>query len=42
MKNFIPLTENQLTTGHYLISKLPEFRVVEFGSRSFYPGKYCQ
>ena len=33
----LPLTENQLTTGHYLISKLPEFRMVEFGSRSFYP-----
>src|SRR5512133_2337144 len=33
----LPLTENQLTTGHYLISKLPEFRIVEFGSRSFFP-----
>ncbi len=34
----MPLTENQLTTGHYLISKLPEFRIVELGSRSFYSG----
>jgi transcription-repair coupling factor (superfamily II helicase) len=34
----LPLTENQLTTGHYLLSKLPEFHVVEFGSRSFFPG----
>ncbi len=34
----LPLTENQLTTGHYLVSKLPEFHVVEFGSRSFFPG----
>jgi transcription-repair coupling factor (superfamily II helicase) len=33
----LPLTENQLTTGHYLISKLPDFRIVEFGSRSFFP-----
>ncbi len=34
----VPLNENQLTTGHYIIGKLPEFRVVEFSSRSFYPG----
>jgi transcription-repair coupling factor (superfamily II helicase) len=37
-EEFLPITENQLTTGHYIISKLPEFRIVEFGSRSFYPG----
>ncbi len=34
----VPLAESQLTTGHYMIGKLPEFRVVELGSRSFYPG----
>lgn len=32
----LPLSESQLTTGHYLISKLPEFRVVEFSARNFY------
>ena len=37
-EDFLPLTESQLTTGHYLIGKLPEFRVVEFGARSFFPG----
>lgn len=34
----LPLSESQLTTGHYLISKLPEFKVVELTARSFYPG----
>ncbi|HJZ38912.1 MAG TPA: transcription-repair coupling factor [Bacteroidales bacterium] len=34
----LPLNENQLTTGHYFIGKLPEYRVVEFGSRTFFPG----
>ncbi|MBN2813857.1 MAG: transcription-repair coupling factor [Bacteroidales bacterium] len=34
----LPLSESQLTTGHYLISKLPEFKVVEFAARNFYPG----
>ncbi|MFO7369094.1 MAG: transcription-repair coupling factor, partial [Bacteroidales bacterium] len=33
----LPLSESQLTTGHYLISKLPEFKVVEFAARNFYP-----
>jgi transcription-repair coupling factor (superfamily II helicase) len=33
----LPLTEKQLATGHFLIGKLPDFRVIEFGSRSFYP-----
>ena len=37
-EELVPLSENQLTTGHFLIGKLPEFRVVEFGARSFYPG----
>lgn len=31
------VSEDQLTTGHYLISKLPDFNVVEYGSRSFFP-----
>jgi len=34
----LPLTENQLTTGHYVIGKLPGYRVVELGSRGFFPG----
>ena len=34
----LPLASDQLTTGHYLLGKLPEFTVVEFGSRCFYPG----
>lgn len=36
--NYILLNESQLTTGHYLISQLPGFSVVEFGSRNFFPG----
>ncbi|HEX2396171.1 MAG TPA: CarD family transcriptional regulator, partial [Bacteroidales bacterium] len=32
------ISEDQLTTGHYLVSKLPDFNVVEYGSRSFFPG----
>jgi transcription-repair coupling factor (superfamily II helicase) len=36
--DILPLTENQLTTGHYILGKLPEFRLVELGSRGFYPG----
>ncbi len=31
------VSEDQLTTGHYLLSKLPDFSVVEFSSRSFFP-----
>jgi transcription-repair coupling factor (superfamily II helicase) len=34
----LPLTTEQLTTGHYLLGKLPEFTLVEFGARSFYTG----
>ncbi len=37
-EEILPLTENQLTTGHYLVGKLSEYRIVEFGSRGFYPG----
>lgn len=33
----LQVKESHLTTGHYLISKLPDFNIVEFGSRSFYP-----
>jgi transcription-repair coupling factor (superfamily II helicase) len=33
----IPISEHQLTTGHYLAVKLPDFKVVEFSARSFYP-----
>jgi transcription-repair coupling factor (superfamily II helicase) len=33
----VPLTENQVTTGHYLIGKLPEFSIIEFGSHSIFP-----
>lgn len=36
--NYVLLNESQLTTGHYLISQLPGFSVVEFGSRNFFPG----
>jgi transcription-repair coupling factor (superfamily II helicase) len=34
----LPLSPDHLTTGRYLLGKLPEFRLVEFGTRSFYPG----
>jgi len=34
----LSVSENQLTTGHYLIGKIAEFSVVEFSARSFYPG----
>src|SRR5512133_122566 len=34
----IPVSEDQLTTGHYLVSKLPEFSVVEFTPRNYFPG----
>lgn len=33
----VPVSPDQLTTGHYLISKLPDFNIVEFGSKSFFP-----
>ncbi|HLO61019.1 MAG TPA: transcription-repair coupling factor [Bacteroidales bacterium] len=36
----LPVTENQLTTGHYLVSKIPDFSVVEFASRNFFPGSH--
>ena len=32
-----PVNEDQLTTGHYLISKLPDFSVVEFSARNYFP-----
>jgi transcription-repair coupling factor (superfamily II helicase) len=32
----LPLAENQLTTGHYLATRLPGFRVVELSPRSFF------
>ncbi len=35
--DIVLLKESHVTTGHYLISKLPDFRIVEFGPRSFYP-----
>jgi len=34
----LPMESAQLTTGHYLLGKLPEFTLVELGSKSFYPG----
>ena len=34
----IPLASDQITTGHYLAEKLPEYSLVEFGSKSFFPG----
>jgi len=33
----LPLSESRLVTGHYLISILPRFRLIEFGPRAFYP-----
>ena len=36
-EEFVPLKEEQLTTGHYLLDKLPDFCVVELGGRGFYP-----
>ena len=31
------LSGGQLTTGRYLLGKIPDFRLIEFGSRGFYP-----
>ena len=33
----LPLSGSQLTTGRYLLGKIPDFRLIEFGARSFYP-----
>jgi transcription-repair coupling factor (superfamily II helicase) len=31
------LSGSQLTTGRYLLGKIPDFRLIEFGARGFYP-----
>jgi transcription-repair coupling factor (superfamily II helicase) len=31
------LSSGQLTTGRYLLGKIPDFRLIEFGARGFYP-----
>ncbi len=36
-EDIVPLSGGQLTTGRYLLGKIPDFRLIEFGPRSFYP-----
>ncbi len=36
-EEIVPLSGSQLTTGRYLLGKIPDFRLIEFGARSFYP-----
>jgi len=39
-EEILPLASGQLTTGHYLLGKIPGFSTIEFGARSFYPGSH--
>jgi transcription-repair coupling factor (superfamily II helicase) len=36
-EEIVLLSGGQLTTGRYLLGKIPDFRLIEFGARSFYP-----
>jgi transcription-repair coupling factor (superfamily II helicase) len=36
-EEIVLLPGGQLTTGRYLLGKIPDFRLIEFGARGFYP-----
>jgi transcription-repair coupling factor (superfamily II helicase) len=36
-KEDLPLSTDHMTTGRYLIAKIPDFTVIELGTRNFYP-----
>lgn len=35
-EDVVPLSTDQMTTGRYLVSRIPDFNIVELGSRHFY------